>query len=415
MYLRAANLEQITALEMRALPAILWLEAEGAPFDRDVWIGLSDRAVEEQIKLEAEMTDLVGRSDGAAATNINWRSPAQIKRVLRERGHNIERTDESTLTGLAPDDPLARLLLQYREVARRASAYGIEFVKHVDPVTGRIHPNYFQLGAASGRMSCRGPNLQQVPRDPAYRACFRPAPGRVLVKADYSQIELRIAAEIAGDSRMLDAYQGGSDLHTVTAAAVLGRSNGSVTKDDRQLAKAINFGLLYGMGADRLREHALQNYGVVLSAEEAEEFRAEFFRTYPGLRDWHRRQENQAMGPDGTRTLAGRRRLAVLKYTERLNTPVQGTGADGLKVALALLYETRDRHPSAVPVLCVHDEIVVECDAADAEGVREWLVDCMTRGMRSFVRAVPVVVEAAIVADWSGTPVDVGSDDGPDT
>ena len=251
-------------------------------------------------------------------------------------------------------------------------------------------------------MSCTRPNLQQIPRDPAYRACFRPPDGRVLVKADYSQIELRVAAEIAGEPRMLEAYRSGEDLHTVTAAAVLGRSNGSVTKEDRQAAKALNFGLIYGMGPDRLREHAATEYGVTLSAREAGTFRSAFFRTYPGLRRWH---ESQPTGAVETRTLAGRRRLSVTTFTRKVNTPVQGSAGDGLKAALALLWETRDRCPSAVPVLCVHDEIVVECDVGDAERAHDWLVDSMRRGMESVLERVPVVVEATSAADWSGAEV----------
>src|SRR5262249_23558983 len=164
--------------------------------------------------------------------------------------------------------------------------------------------------------------------------------------------------------RMLAAYQANEDLHTVTAAAVLGRAGGAVRPEDRQAAKALNFGLLYGMGATTLREHAPQNYGIQLPPPEAERFHQPVFETRGGLRGWTREQPR---GTVETRTLAGRRRLGVERFTEKLNSPVQGTGADGLKAALALLWETRDRCPSAAPVLCVHDEIVLECDAADAE------------------------------------------------
>jgi DNA polymerase-1 len=248
-------------------------------------------------------------------------------------------------------------------------------------------------------MSSADPCLQNIPRAPAYKACFRPPPGRLLVKADYSQIELRIAAELAPDPRMMEAFTRGEDLHELTARQVLGRDE--VTKSDRQAAKALNFGLLYGMGAQALRQHAAQNYGVQLSADEAEEARNRFFETYPGLRAWHRRQGN---GKGETRTILGRRRLDTSRYTERLNSPVQGSGADGLKAALALLWETRAQAPDAVPVLCVHDEIVVECDLSTAECTQEWLVDAMKRGMQTVLRKVPVEVEATICADWSGTP-----------
>ena len=151
---------------------------------------------------------------------------------------------------------------------------------------------------------------------------------------------------------MQEAFRAGEDLHTKTARAVLGREP---TKDDRQLAKALNFGLLYGMGAERLRTYAQDDYGVTLSEDEAAQFRQRFFQTYPGLRAWHRAQRD---GEVTTRTLAGRPRHGVSQFTEKLNSPVQGTGADILKGALARLWADRAAVPSAAPVLAVHDEIV---------------------------------------------------------
>jgi DNA polymerase-1 len=341
---------------------------------------------------------------GEATGTVNWSSPAQVRRVLTERGHPVERVDEATLARLVDADPLARLLLDHRDAAKRAGTYGIELLKHVHPTTGRIHADWQQLGSRAGRMSCSKPNLQQVPRDRAYRACFRPAEGRALVKADLSQIELRIAAQIADDARLIAAYAAGDDVHLLTAAEVLGRSNGTVTQEDRQAAKALNFGLLYGAGIATLRSTAKTSYGVELSESEAATFRRRFFDLYRGLKVWHRRQPGEERAID-TRSLAGRRRRGVTRYTEQLNIPVQGSGADGLKAALALLWETRDRCPSAAPVLVVHDEIVLECDASDVEAARDWLVDCMERGMASFLTRVPVVVEATIERDWSGTPL----------
>jgi DNA polymerase-1 len=167
--------------------------------------------------------------------------------------------------------------------------------------------------------------------------------------------------------QMQAAYRDGQDLHTLTAAMILGKPAAEVTKSDRQLAKAVNFGLIFGQGAEGLRCYAKQSYGVEMTLVEARRYREAFFRTYPGLRGWHQRAGGN--GAVDTRTLGGRRRIGVDRYTERLNTPVQGTGADGLKAAIALLWERRSEVPSAVPVLFCHDEIVVECDAADAERV----------------------------------------------
>ncbi len=215
--------------------------------------------------------------------------------------------------------------------------------------------------------------------------------GRVLIKADYAQIELRLAAEIAGDTRLIEAFQRGDDLHAVTASTVLGKTE--VSKADRQAAKAVNFGLLYGMGAEGLRLYAKNEYGVQWSVDEAAAVRAKFFDTYRGLKAWHRRQPDGALD---TYTVAGRRRSGIMSFTQKLNSPVQGSGADGLKAALGLLGETRSRVSSAAPVNIVHDEIVVECDRDQAEEARAWVMDAMRSGMETVLHHVPAEVEATI-------------------
>jgi DNA polymerase-1 len=400
--LTAADLWPVARLEMRALPAVVWLEQTGAPFATEAWCALSDAAVAEQLRLEQALTEESGQRDLLGAGTVNWGSPAQVVRLLQTRGHAVQRADEETLCLLADQEPLARLLLDHREATKRAGTYGITWAqRHVHPTTGRVHANWLQLGSRAGRMSCTDPNLQQVPRTPAYRACFRPPAGRVFVIADYSQVELRIAAQICGDATMRAAYQVGADLHARTAATVLGCEETAVTKEQRQLAKALNFGLQFGMGAKTLRAHAARDYGVQLSETEADRFRQKFFQTYPGLHRWHREHAGDKAAPIETRTLAGRRRQSVAKFTEQVNTPVQGTGADGLKAALALLWERRDVCRTAVPVFAVHDEVVVEVDATDADAVRAWLVSAMEDGMQPLLPDVPVVVESAIGADWS--------------
>jgi DNA polymerase-1 len=225
-----------------------------------------------------------------------------------------------------------------------------------------------------------------------------------LVVADYSQIELRIAAKLSGDEEMLSAYTEGRDLHTLTAQNLTGHQD--VSKDDRKLAKAVNFGLLYGMGTQGLQAYALRSYGVEMSLEEAALYRRRFFQTYPGLKRWHD-EERRAWqrGETETQTLTGRRRMDVEKLTDRLNAPVQGTAADGLKLALALLWERRDECPEAVPVLVCHDEIVVECDVERAEDAKAWVENAMVEGMEAVLNGtdgtcVPVEVDARIARSW---------------
>jgi DNA polymerase-1 len=220
------------------------------------------------------------------------------------------------------------------------------------------------------------------------------------VRADYSQIELRIAAEIAGEQAMLEAYDRGDDLHALTARRVLCVEQ--VSPEQRQLAKAVNFGLLYGMGVRGFQAYAKSNYSLDLTEVQARSYREAFFRAYPGLAAWHRRVRAQQTLE--TRTLAGRRRLLTADQSDtiRLNTPVQGTGADGLKTALALLWERRAQAPGAFPVLVVHDEIVVECDQDQAESVASWLRQAMLDGMQSLLKRVPVEVEVKVGRTWAG-------------
>jgi DNA polymerase I len=400
--LEAAALQRTAELEMRALPAIVWLEQSGAPFDQQRWLQLAAAAEQEQQRLEAELTRVSGTADMFGQSSVKWSSPDQVAKLLRQRGRQITSTNEYVLQSLIEVEPLAPLLLQHREVSRKTSAYGAEFLRHIHAATGRLHAHYQQIGASSGRMACGNPNLQNIPRESAYRACFRPAAGRCLVKADYSQIELRIVAQVSQDAALLQAYQAGADVHVRTAAALMNVPEEQVTKAQRQLAKACDFGLLYGMGAPRLRDYAATAYGVTLSEVEAQTFREKFFQAYPGLRRWHRGQPDRAIE---TRTLAGRRRLGVTNFVDKLNLPIQGAGADILKLALARLWEDRAAQPSAVPVLCVHDEIVLECDSGAAAAVAAWLVGHMEAAGAELLPAVPVVADVTVAADWSGAPL----------
>ncbi len=409
--LRAADLKLVMDIENQCVPALAWLELAGLPIDGERWLA---RASQEEARvhgLETQLHSLIGRDitrlQLLETPLVNWQSPAQALEVLRSRGHQIAATDSGTLVAL--DDPLAMTLIEYRDAVARASTYGREWLsQHQHPATGRIHASYLQCGSAAGRMSCTKPNAQNLPRSEAYRSCVRPEEGRCLVKADYSQIELRIAAVVAKDRAMLAAYQARADLHKLTASRVLGIPADEVNKDHRQLAKALNFGLLYGMGAKRLRDYAAASYGVSLSEGEAVQSRGKFFETYPGLKRWHRKTGAllEHAHELETRTLTGRRRLGVQAYTVALNTPIQGSGADGLKAALSALFIHREEAPTARLVAVVHDEVVAECRTEDADQTALWLKKHMTATMREIVAdAVPIEVETIIGQDWSGTPI----------
>jgi DNA polymerase-1 len=395
---QAAGQAAVAEIERRCLPAVAWLSRSGVPFDRAAWDRIAEQAAAEADRLGDRLDAEAPRPNGCllAEGAVNWSSPQQVVQVFERLGIDLPNADDDSLA--AVDHPLAALLRDYRSANKLATTYGKDCVKDAYH-DGRLYPSWKQIGADSGRMACSAPNLQNLPRDPRYRACFRAPAGRILVKADYSQIELRIAARLSGDAEMAAAYRRGEDLHGRTARSVLGIAE--VTKEHRQLAKALNFGLLYGMGAGRFRDYARNNYGVDLSLEQARAYRAAFFKSYPGLASWHRRTGSSDTAVD-TRTLIGRRRAGVTRFTEKLNSPVQGTGADGLKMALALLWERRSDCPGAFPVLVVHDEIVVECDEARAEAAAGWLKRAMLDGMAQLIDPVPVEVEVKVGRTWGG-------------
>ena len=251
-------------------------------------------------------------------------------------------------------------------------------------------------------MACAEPNLQAIPHGSGHHSCVKAPEGRVLVKADYSQIELRLAAKMWDEPVMLGAFREGGDVHEATARSITGKEE--VTKAERKLAKAVNFGLIFGQGTAGFKDYAGDNYGVEMTLEEATRYRTRFFETYRGIARWHAAEAARLdRGQFDTRTLAGRRRQDVRSYTEHLNAPVQGTAADGMKTALALLWERRDGSPGAVPILAVHDEIVVECEE-DAEKAEAWLKRAMVDGMDAVVNVtephVPIEVETSVSRTW---------------
>jgi DNA polymerase-1 len=396
---KEVKLELTAEIECRALPAIAWMANAGLPFDREGWTEHLEGLEKEKHLLTKELDELVPEApDGKAR---NWNSHLQVKEAFRLAGVELPNIQEKTLSRI--DHPLAKILLKYKKVSTMLSNYGpklLEFVSKGD----RIYADWHQIGAETGRMSCSKPALQNLP--PEVKRYVRAPEGRVLIKADYSQIELRIAAKISGDERMLEAYQKGIDLHSLTAKSL---AHAGVGKEDRKLAKAVNFGLLYGQGARGLKEFARDKYETSITVEEAALYKRRFFETYPGLDAWHERERlRMKRGETETRTLTGRRRVGVQRFTEWVNAPVQGTGADGLKLALALLWERSGECPGAMPVACVHDEILVECDEDEAEKVETWLEAAMIDGMGEVLNGpdvagprVPVEVETQIDKTWA--------------
>jgi DNA polymerase-1 len=294
-------------------------------------------------------------------------------------------------------EPLAR----YKAAVKGLSTYGKGYAAHISPVTGRIHANFTLGGTATGRLSCSSPNIQNPPRDPAFRALFAPTPGRCLVVADYGQIELRVAALVSGDPAMLAVYEQGEDLHRKTAAAFLGKEPGAVSKAERQIAKGINFGMLFGSGSKGLQAFCKSSYGVDLSLAQADKARAAFFTAYPGLSAWQKQTRNAAELAKQVRTPGGRvRGLDKNIGTECLNTPVQGGAAECLLATLAAL-DVDSLGGRLVNI--VHDELVVECAPEQAGAVSAAVEAAMVAG---FLAIFPTgstrdLVEAHSGPNWA--------------
>ena len=393
--LASAGLESVHELESSLLPCIIDMEAQGVHVSREKLASIATEARRQESAAHVSLREALG------VPTLNAGSPKQLLAALSSAGIHLDSTAEEALTA-ADDGRIIPLILAHREAAKRAQQ-SEALIGHIER-DGRIHAGFDQTGTATGRFSSRDPNLQNVGRG-ELREAFTAPEGRKLVVADYSQIELRAAAVIAGETRMIEAYRNGADLHRLTAANVLGKPESEVAKGDRQLSKAVNFGLIYGQSAPGLVKYAASAYGVTMEEEEAQRIRGAFFRTYSRLRQWHGVSHNAARdGVTEVRTRSGRRRLIPEtaseweRFTALVNTPVQGGTADGMKLAITM---TAGRLPEgAFLVSTVHDELVAECREEDAETVKAIITDCMVRGMSTLFADVPVEVEASICTTW---------------
>jgi DNA polymerase I len=324
-------------------------------------------------------------------SKINWGSWQQVQALLWALGASVKDTEEGTLWPYRDQYPIVRKLLARRKVSKRVTTYGQNWRKHVNKTTERIHSTWHQNGTETGRMSSATPNLQNLPRDDRYRRCFIPTDGNVFIKADYPQIELRIAAELSGDPDMIAAFQRGDDIHKWVVSQITGKPIDTITGDERQRGKAANFGLLFGQQAEGLRDQAEQDYGVILSLEEAVELRRQWLAAFPRLAQW---QEEQR-GRIETRTILGRRRTWKWPppITELLNSPIQGSAADGMKLAMALLWETwTPELEGCFAVAVIHDELVIEAPMEKRAIAKVWVKEAMESGMRHLLQVVPIEV-----------------------
>jgi DNA polymerase I-like protein with 3'-5' exonuclease and polymerase domains len=406
--LHELGLEDVATLEFECVLPLAAMELAGMALDADCWRQLVANLERAHSVLSDELKrELAGGIPQLTLfgepPNINLDSPTQVMDALAHMGIKIEGTRSWQLQPLAKEHPAIEKLLEYRSVQKLLSSYGLALLEHISPVTGRLHADFRQMGATGGRMSCSDPNLQQVPNTPEYRSCFRAPAGHKLVIADYSQIELRILADWSQDTALVKALMSGEDLHCVTASQMFGIALEAVSKDQRSAAKQLNYGIMYGLGAQGLGAR------IGCSLEDAEVMLRKYFDAYSGVAAFLRDAADRAVTDRESRTRSGR--LIYFSFdandrsqvgaTQRLgkNAPIQGSSADIIKRALTLLYEALKPIDARI-VNCVHDEIVIEVAEAQADECAAILDREMIAAAREFIRSVPVTVDIAIGDAW---------------
>src|SRR3989344_3294112 len=368
---------------------------------------------------------LVGRIYKYAGREFNINSPKQLGIVLydelkinpvkqKKTAGGARPTREEELVKLSPLHPIINDILSYRELQKLLSTY-IEKMPGLIGADGRLHAEFLQTGTTTGRMGCQNPNLQNIPIKSEYgrriRTAFAAPKGRVLAALDYSQIELRIAAGLSGDEKLVQIFKSGGDVHAAVAAQVFDVPPELVDYEMRRRAKVINFGILYGMGVNALRA----NLGAEVTREEAAAFLAEYFKNFSGLARYIEHTKAEASRLGYTETLFGRRRYfsgfkssipGLRAQAERMaiNAPMQGTQSDIIKLAMVeadSLIERNGWRDKASLVLQVHDELVYELDESIAEeaarGIRTAMESMVPTDKLS---GVPIIAEIAIGKDW---------------
>jgi DNA polymerase-1 len=396
-------------IEMPALRVLQRMERAGVLVDAGLLAAQSEELGRRLLELEAKVHEAAGQP-------FNLGSPKQLGEILFERqglpvlkktASGAPSTDEEVLAKLAEDYPLPRLLLDWRGLAKLKSTYTDKLPRMINAATGRVHTQFSQAVAVTGRLASSEPNLQNIPvRTPEgrrIREAFIAPPGHLLVSADYSQIELRIMAHLSGDEGLLAAFGQGLDVHRATAAEIFAVPAAEVSAEQRRYAKVINFGLIYGMSAFGLAS----NLGIERDA--ARHYIERYFARYPGVRRYMDSTRDRARAQGYVETVFGRRlwlpeinspngprRQAAERAA--INAPMQGTAADLIKLAMIAVHDWIEAEAApARLVLQVHDELVLEVPEPALPAVRERLAALMT-GVAQL--AVPLEVEVGAGANW---------------
>jgi DNA polymerase-1 len=396
-------------IEMPLVPVLSRIERNGVLVDREL---LDAQSVE----LAASMADIAAKAFKSAGEEFNLGSPKQIQAILFDKlglpvlektPKGQPSTAETVLQELALDYPLPKLILEYRSMSKLKSTYTDALPNCIKPETGRVHTSYRQAVASTGRLSSTDPNLQNIPvRTPEgrrIRQAFVAAPGNRILAADYSQIELRIMAHLSGDEGLRKAFDSGEDIHRATAAEVFGIALGKVSAEERRSAKAINFGLIYGMSAFGLGRQ------LGIPRREAQDYVDLYFSRYPGVKQFMDTTRELARDRGYVETVFGRRlylpeiksqNAARRQYAERtaINAPMQGTAADIIKRAMISLHRwLEDKDAKTRMIMQVHDELVFE---VAEPGVAELRAEVAAQMEAAAELSVPLKVDVGVGMNW---------------
>lgn len=394
------GLEGVIETEMKAVPAVVWLELSGINID-------CDKVAEIKVKLEAQR-------DTAAQTlkkefspyEVNLNSPKQLLEALNRLEINVKSTSVEEISKF--NGPVIEALKDYKEAQKLLSTYAEKIQGYINPVTGRVHSNFNQYGAKSGRFTSSSPNLQQQPaKFTEWRSIYTAAKGYKIVSADYSQIELRIIGQVSHDKEFLSAYNNNLDLHKLTASKIYKVPLDKVTKTQRSIAKPVNFGIAYGLWVPGLKA-ALTKAGIEVSTEEAERVIRGFYKAYPAVSDYLNKAGEEGFKNLITRNKAGR----VFKFDkprdkredgsikrQAKNLPIQSLCADIVKVAMAEIFLKLE--PRGVKfVNTIHDELVYEVPVDLVDEAAQVIKDEMEKAGKVYLTDLPCVSEVTIADHW---------------
>jgi DNA polymerase-1 len=443
------GLNQIYRLEMELVPVLVVMELTGVYLDPAEWTSLKEKAMIDMglsynkiLDVIMDKIDFPSYSNGAVLAdtfyvpvkskkarlaleslvdasvlkewlreNININSHKQLLAILTKvYKMRVSSTDEKILKEVKDDKIIPHILL-YRGYNKKITTYGEDFLKHIHPLTGRIHSEFLQNGTTSGRFSSTNPNLQNIPADAEYRRPFKAPPGKKLLSLDYSQQEYRLAGAISKDPVIIDSYLQGKDMHTSTAAIINGIALGEVTKEQRSVGKTINFAVLYGSTSYGL------SFNLKIDSKTAEEFLQKFYAGYPTLTIFKEAVEDAIWEKKYSSTVMGRKRYwdsktffvdykEANRYESRVrregfNHIIQGTGADITKLAMIKMFRENPFGDSFKLIMQIHDEIVVEVDEKIEKDAEVFGKKCMIDVFQPFLGVIPASVEAHIDTCWT--------------